>query len=117
MREDLSSYAEFWPVYLRAHSRAGNRCLHVIGTSLGLLLLASAIATADWRLVPTAVVVGYALAWAGHFFIEGNKPATFGHPLWSLISDFRMFGLTLAGRLDGELRKYGLSQMKRPPPE
>lgn len=112
MRESIGSYREFWPVYLRAHSRAGNRYLHVIGTGLGLLLLGGAAATADWRLIPAAIVVGYAFAWAGHFFVEGNRPATFGHPLWSLISDFRMFGLTLAGRLDGELRRHGLSGLK-----
>ena len=108
MRKDIGSYREFWPVYLRAHRAAGNRRLHVIGTSLGLLLLAGAVGTGDWRLVPAAVVVGYAFAWSGHIFVEGNKPATFGHPLWSLISDFRMFALTITGRLDGELRQHVL---------
>jgi hypothetical protein len=44
-------------------------------------------------------VVAYAFAWTGHFMIEGNKPATFGHPFWSFISDFRMMGLMMTGRL------------------
>ena len=103
MGDEVGSYAEFWPVYLRAHSRPGNRRLHAVGTGLGLALLAGAALTGDWRLVPAAVVLGYGFAWAGHFLVEGNRPATFGHPLWSLFSDFRMLGLMLAGRLRGEL--------------
>ncbi|WP_354005876.1 Mpo1-like protein [Fictibacillus terranigra] len=39
-----------------------------------------------------------------HFFIEGNKPAAFGHPLWSSRADFKMFFFTLTGRLEQELK-------------
>ncbi len=112
MRNEIGSYAEFWPVYLQAHSRAANRHLHVVGTGLGLLLLAGGVLTADWRLIPAAIGIGYGFAWAGHFFVEGNRPATFGHPLWSLVSDFRMLGMALTGRLEDELRQHGVSARK-----
>jgi hypothetical protein len=108
MRGEFGTYAGFWPVYLRAHSRPGNRRLHAIGTGVGLLLLAGAAGSGDWRLLPAAVAVGYGFAWAGHFLVEGNRPATFGHPLWSLFSDFRMLGLMLVGRLRPELDRHGI---------
>ena len=31
---------------------------------------------------------GYAFAWAGHFFFERNKPATFSYPWLSFLGDF-----------------------------
>jgi hypothetical protein len=103
-----TSYRDFWPLYLAEHSRPATRALHLFGTALSLALLAAAAALGDWRLVPAALVAGYAFAWIGHAFVERNRPATFTHPLWSLVSDFRMFGLWLAGRLGAELKRHGL---------
>jgi hypothetical protein len=102
------TYREFWPRYLAEHSRPGTRNLHFLGTGLGLTLLAAAAVLADWRLLVAALLAGYGFAWIGHAVVERNRPATFTHPLWSFISDFRMFGLWLRGRLDGELRSHGL---------
>lgn len=104
-----ASYREFWPIYLREHSRPATRGLHYLGTGLGLALLAAAILTADWRLLPAALVAGYAFAWIGHALVERNRPATFSHPLWSFVSDFRMFGLWASGRLGRELARHGLT--------
>ncbi|MDJ0935749.1 MAG: DUF962 domain-containing protein [Kiloniellales bacterium] len=104
-----ASYREFWPIYLREHSRPATRGLHYLGTGLGLALLAAAIATGDWRLLPAALVAGYAFAWIGHALVERNRPATFSHPLWSFVSDFRMFGLWASGRMGRELARHGLT--------
>ncbi len=110
MERRAASYDEFWPLCLAEHSRPGNCALHMIGTGLALFLLGAALVTWDWRLLPAAVLAGYAFAWSGHAFIERNRPATFTHPAWSLISDFRMFALGLTGRLGAELERHGLSR-------
>lgn len=94
-----ASYRAFWPRYLGEHRLRTTRALHFTGTCLGLFLLAGAVAGSDWRLAVAALVSGYAFAWIGHAVVERNRPATFTHPWWSFISDFRMFFTWLAGQL------------------
>jgi len=50
-------------------------------------------------------VLGYGFAWPSHWLIEGNNPASFGHPLWSLRGDLRMLRLTWAGRMGAEVER------------
>jgi hypothetical protein len=107
------TYAAFWLVYLRAHSRPATRALHYAGTSLALACLALGVMWNPWWLL-AAPVVGYGFAWTGHFGIEGNRPATFGHPVWSLLSDFRMLGLWATGRLGSHLRRAEASAPDQP---
>ena len=99
------TYAEFWPRYLRAHADPRTKALHFVGSCIAVLLLIAFAATRDWRWLVAAPIVGYAFAWTGHAAFEHNKPETFGHPFWSLYSDFRMLALFLAGRLGDELRQ------------
>jgi hypothetical protein len=106
------TYAEFWGRYLRAHADPRTRALHYLGTSFGVAALLIAGAARDWRWLLAGPIIGYALAWFGHLFFERNRPETFGHPVWSLASDFRMLGLFLSGRLGGALRGAGAERQK-----
>ena len=38
-----------------------------------------------------AVMVAYACAWIGHFFLEMNRPATFIYPTYSLLGDLSLW--------------------------
>jgi hypothetical protein len=97
--EHFASFSAFYPYYLGEHQNVTCRRLHFIG-SLGVIgCLAMAIATADWLWLPAAIVCGYGFAWIGHFFFEKNRPATFRHPIYSLMGDWVMFKDICTGRI------------------
>ncbi len=68
-------------------------------------MFGAAFALNLWLLI-LVPVVGYAFAWYAHFFVEHNRPATFGHPFYSLFADYRMLFLMMAGRMNDEVAKH-----------
>lgn len=109
MAQRHASFAEFWPYYLREHSRARTRALHYLGTTLVIAIALYAVATQRWWFLLAMPVAGYLFAWLAHFTVEKNRPATFTYPLWSLAADFRMYWLWITGRLAPELKRAGVN--------
>jgi len=95
----MNSFREFYPFYLSEHENRVSRRLHFAGTTIAALLIATAILRGRPWLLLVALLQGYALAWIGHFFFEKNRPATFRHPLWSFLGDWRMWWDVLRGRV------------------
>lgn len=95
----FASFREFYPFYLNEHSDPACRRLHVLGTTSAVLLLIAALVTTQWQLLWLVPVAGYAFAWIGHYFFQHNRPATFKHPFYSFIGDFRMLRDVFLGRI------------------
>jgi len=100
-----NSFSEFWPHYLAEHSQPTTRLLHLMGTTVGIVCAVYFIASGRWWLFPLGLIPGYGAAWIGHFFIEKNRPATFQHPLWSFMGDYKMIGMMLSGRMKTEVER------------
>jgi hypothetical protein len=94
-----ASFAEFYPFYLSEHSGRTTRRIHFLGSGLGLVCLFLMVIMGDpiWLLIGLAI--GYGLAWFAHFAFEKNRPATFSHPLYSFMGDWRMFWDIVTGRI------------------
>lgn len=105
MTHSIRSFSDFWPYYVSQHAKSGTRVLHAVGSVLALSALGAAVLLSPWFLL-AAPLIGYGFAWYAHFLVEGNKPATFGHPFYSLAADYRMLFLMLTGRMEREVELH-----------
>jgi hypothetical protein len=99
MSKDFRAFRDFYPFYLSEHAHPTCRRLHFVGSTLVVACIIAAILThSAWWLLG-AVFAGYGFAWIGHFVFEKNRPATFKHPVYSLVGDWVMFRDMLTGRI------------------
>ena len=103
--QDFRTFEEFWPFYVKEHQKKATRILHFVGTTGAMACLAGGLLTKRRWLLAVAPVVGYAPAWVSHFFIEGNKPASFKHPIWSLRADLVMWSKMVRFQMDDEVAR------------
>ncbi|GAA0687191.1 hypothetical protein FHW84_001680 [Dyella sp. SG562] len=94
-----ASFREFYPFYLGEHSDVNCRRMHFAGSTLVLAVVAFAVITGHLAWLWLVPVAGYGFAWVGHFVFEKNRPATFRHPLYSLMGDWVMYWDVLRGRV------------------
>lgn len=107
VQHPIRAYRDFWPFYLQEHGKRETRAMHYAGSALAIGSVIAGIVVSPWFFIGAAIG-GYGFAWASHFFIEHNRPATFTYPVWSLFSDFRMAALWAVGRLGPHLRAAGI---------
>ena len=96
---EFDNFHQFYQYYLSEHSRPLNRRFHFAGCIMVLIIVLTALLSGEWGMLILAPVFGYGFAWAGHYFVEKNKPATFRHPLWSLMGDWVMFKDVMTGKI------------------
>ena len=101
----MKTFEEFWPFYVREHSRKATRLFHFVGSTAAGATAIAALFLRKPALVPLALVVGYGPAWVSHFFIEKNRPASFKYPLWSFAADWVMWSKILTGTMDAEVER------------
>ena len=99
MSAHYASFRDFYPFYLSEHSNRTCRRLHVVGSTLVLIVLVLACVSQRWMLLWLLPLLGYGFAWVGHFFFEHNHPATFTYPLYSFAGDWVMYWQVLTGRI------------------
>jgi hypothetical protein len=99
----VHGFEQFWPHYVRMHTRPQTQALHAAG-SLGCIgLLAAAVLTRHPTLALLGPLVDYTLSQASHRLGEGNRTTPWRNPLWHTRAELRMLGLVLRGRMRAEV--------------
>lgn len=108
----FNTIKEFYPFYLGQHANNMCRLLHLIGTSIAMYFIITAIIKLSPIYILFALLIGYGFAWTGHFFFEHNKPATFKYPLFSFACDYILIWHILTGQIQQKLNKYSVKNIK-----
>lgn len=96
------TFDEFYEYYLSAHRNVTSLRLHFAGTTIFIMTAIFAnifFFKHAWMILAPVALVGYGMAWFGHYAFEKNKPATFGNPLWSAKAGVMMYIQMLTGRI------------------
>ena len=96
--KDFNTFLDFYPFYLKEHTKPLTKLFHFVGSWFSLGCLVMIFQTMDWRWFLAGLTAGNGFAWFSHFFIEKNQPATFKYPLYSFIGDCVMFKDILIGK-------------------
>lgn len=75
--------------YLKEHQNKYNRILHYFAFLSAFI--AWAFLFIDLSMTIILAIMHYLLSWIGHFYFEGNKPASFRYPLVGFYAGFTWF--------------------------
>ena len=100
----FANYDEFYQFYLCEHSQPSTKLFHFVGTFnflvfIWILLNVKAKST-KVRILIFGMMQAAPFSLLSHFFIQGNKPATFKYPIYSPVSDFVLFADTWLGKVN-----------------
>lgn len=100
------TFEEFWPHYVRLHSRRETQEIHAIATVAcgACVVLGLALRRPGMFLVGPAI--DHLLAQASHRLYQGNATKPWRHPLWHARAELRMCRLVVGGRMAAETRRH-----------
>jgi hypothetical protein len=110
----VRTFAEFWPHYVRLHTRRATHVSHAAATLSSLGLLGAAAVLRQPLLAIAAPVVDYAIAQAGHRLFERNRTTPWRNQVWHTRAELRMLRLVLTGRMHAEVERHARTGGTRP---
>lgn len=107
MERKISTFDDYWPDFLKSHSKALTRKWHFWSGLMIIFAPVAAVIKASPGPAILLIIAGLLTAWYSHFVIEENKPTTWTtSPVLAVKGNVKMFSLMITSKLDEELKKY-----------
>lgn len=101
----MSAFEDFWPHYVRLHTKPETQRLHAIASIASIALVGAGVATGNLVLVVLGPLADYAIAQTSHRIFEKNATTPWKNQLWHTRAEMRMLRLTLTGRMSREVER------------
>ena len=103
---DVRTFEEFWPHYVRLHTRPETQRLHAVASLSCIALLGAAVATKNPLFLVLAPLADYGVAQISHRLYEKNRTTPWRKQTWHTRAELRMLRLVLAGRMRAEVARH-----------
>ena len=103
------TFEEFWPHYVRMHTRRETHLLHAAGSLACLASLMAAVLMRQPVLALLGPIADYGLAQASHRLFEANRTTPWKNQAWHTRAELRMLRLVLSGRMRAEVERVASS--------
>ncbi|HEX7665995.1 MAG TPA: DUF962 domain-containing protein [Polyangiaceae bacterium] len=102
---DARTFEEFWPHYVRLHSRRETQIMHAAASLACLGVLTVAAKKRNPAIALLAPLVDFGIAQASHRLFEKNVTTPWKNQLWHTRAELRMLRLTLTGGMQAEVAR------------
>ncbi len=103
---DTTTFEDFWPHYVRLHTRPETQILHTIGSLSCIALVIAAFVTRNPLLLIAAPLADYAVSQASHRLFEKNRTTPWKKQSWHTRAELRMLRLVVTGRMRAEVERH-----------
>jgi hypothetical protein len=101
----VTRFEDFWPHYVRLHSKPETQWFHAAATATSTVLFALAISRKSLFLAAIAPLANHLIAQTSHRLFEKNKSTPWKNQIWHTRAEFKMLGLVLTGKMAAEVAR------------
>jgi hypothetical protein len=99
----VTSFEDFWPHYVRLHTKPETQWIHALATSTSIVLLSAAIARKSLFLAAISPFANHLIAQTSHRIFEANKSTPWKNQIWHTRAELRMLRLVVTGKMAAEV--------------